>query len=71
MNNVIAPIPGVVLDIKVKVGQQVTKNEVVMILEAMKMENQIVAPCAGTVSTINVRVGESVPVDSVMMTITE
>ena len=47
-----APMPGNVLDIKVSNGQSVNEGDVLVILEAMKMENEIYAPCAGTVTVI-------------------
>ena len=47
-----APMPGNVLDIKVSNGQAVKEGDVVVILEAMKMENEIVAPCGGTVTVV-------------------
>ena len=49
-----APMPGVILDIRVKEGDKVKEGDVVAILEAMKMENEIVAPAAGTITSINV-----------------
>ncbi len=55
-----APMPGKILDIKVSVGEQVKKGQVLMILEAMKMENEIVAPKDGTVKEIKVSVGDTV-----------
>lgn len=55
-----APMPGKILGIKVNAGQAVKKGEVVMILEAMKMENEITAPQDGTIASINVAVGDSV-----------
>ena len=55
-----APMPGKILAIKANVGQAVKKGDVVMILEAMKMENEIVAPADGTIAGINVAVGDSV-----------
>lgn len=55
-----SPMPGKILAIKANVGQAVKKGDVVMILEAMKMENEIVAPEDGTVAGINVAVGDSV-----------
>ena len=55
-----APMPGKILAIKANAGQAVKKGEVVMILEAMKMENEITAPEDGTVASINVAVGDSV-----------
>ena len=55
-----APLPGVILDIKVKVGDTVTKGQTVAILEAMKMENNINADREGTVVSINVEKGQSI-----------
>lgn len=55
-----APMPGTILDIKVKPGQAVKKSEVLLILEAMKMENEIVAPQDGTVASVNTSKGSSV-----------
>lgn len=57
---VASPMPGKILAIKANVGQAVKKGEVVMILEAMKMENEITAPEDGTIASINVAVGDSV-----------
>ena len=55
-----APMPGTVLDVKVSVGQAVQAGETVVVLEAMKMENEIVAPQDGTVASINVHKGDTV-----------
>ena len=55
-----APLPGVILDIKVKVGDTVAKGQTVAILEAMKMENNINADREGTVVSINVEKGQSI-----------
>ncbi|MDO5156616.1 MAG: acetyl-CoA carboxylase biotin carboxyl carrier protein subunit [Eubacteriales bacterium] len=57
---VAAPMPGKILTIKANVGQAVKKGDVIMILEAMKMENEITAPEAGTVASINVAAGDNV-----------
>ncbi|MCD7860186.1 MAG: biotin/lipoyl-binding protein, partial [Firmicutes bacterium] len=57
---VLSPMPGVVIQVKVKVGQAVKAGEVLVILEAMKMENEIVAPKAGTVAQIVADKGASV-----------
>ena len=54
-----SPLPGVVLEIKVKDGDKVTKGQVIMVLEAMKMENSIEAPCHGTI-TVKAQKGDSV-----------
>lgn len=64
-----SPMPGTVLDIKVTAGQQVEQNQVVLILEAMKMENEIVAPSGGTVASINVSKGDSVETGTVLLTL--
>ncbi|WP_153109378.1 acetyl-CoA carboxylase biotin carboxyl carrier protein subunit [Propionivibrio limicola] len=58
--SVISPMPGVVMKVRVAVGQQVAKDEEVIILEAMKMESPICAPCAGTVASIQVKEGDAV-----------
>jgi glutaconyl-CoA decarboxylase len=64
-----APMPGKVLGIKVSAGQAVKKGDVVVILEAMKMENEIVAPEDGTVASINVASGENVETGATLITI--
>lgn len=64
-----APMPGKILSVKVSAGQAVKKGEVIMILEAMKMENEIVAPEDGTVATVNVNEGASVEAGSVLATL--
>ncbi|MFT3951066.1 MAG: biotin/lipoyl-binding protein [Oscillospiraceae bacterium] len=55
-----SPMPGTILDIKVKVGAAVKAGQPIFVLEAMKMENDINAPCDGTMASINVAKGESV-----------
>ena len=55
-----SPLPGVILDIKVKEGDEVKKGQTVIILEAMKMENSINADRDGKVASIKVSKGESV-----------
>ena len=55
-----SPLPGVILDIKVNVGDAVKKGQVVIILEAMKMENSINADRDGKITAINVNKGDSV-----------
>ena len=54
---VTCPMPGNVLDVKVSVGQKVKKGDTVLVLEAMKMENDIPAPCDGTVVARSVQKG--------------
>lgn len=55
-----APMPGNILDIKVSNGTLVKAGDVLLILEAMKMENEIVAPQDGTVASVNVNKGDTV-----------
>ena len=55
-----APMPGVILNIKVSVGQKVKKGDILLVLEAMKMENEVVAPEDGVVETIAVNKGANV-----------
>ena len=55
-----SPMPGKILAIKAQPGTAVTAGQVILVLEAMKMENEIVAPQAGTVASVNVAVGEMV-----------
>lgn len=64
-----APLPGVVLDIPVTVGQEVKAADTVLVLEAMKMENAIKAGVDGKVASINVNKGESVAEGAVLITI--
>lgn len=61
-----SPMPGKILSVKASVGQAVKRGEVIMILEAMKMENEIVAPSDGTIASINVNEGASVEAGSVL-----
>lgn len=63
------PMPGTIIDIKVSAGQAVTEGQVLVIFEAMKMENEIVAPCAGTVASINCGKGDSVDSGSVLLSL--
>ncbi len=64
-----APMPGKIVDIKVKVGDQVKEGALVAILEAMKMENEIFAPKSGSIASINVNAGAMVETNDVIMTI--
>lgn len=66
---VVAPLPGVVLDIKAKVGDTVKASDTVLVLEAMKMENAVHAGRDGKISAVNVDKGESVLEGAVLLTI--
>ena len=57
---VTAPMPGKILGVKLQAGTAVKRGQVILILEAMKMENEIVAPQDGTIASINVAVGDMV-----------
>lgn len=65
----LAPLPGVVLEIKVKEGDTIKAGQVVMILEAMKMENNITADQDGIIEKINPRIGDAVLEGDVLITI--
>ena len=64
-----APMPGTILKVNVSNGQAVKKGDVLMILEAMKMENEILAPCDATVASVNVAQGTSVESGAVLCTL--
>ena len=61
VNRVTAPLPGNITDIRVEVGGQVSAGDVLMILEAMKMENEILSPINGKVAELLVQKGQIVP----------
>ena len=63
-------IPGKIVSIAISEGQQVSEGDVVMILEAMKMQNEIHAPLSGTVSAVNCKPGDSVEANSPLVVIT-
>lgn len=67
--DVVSPMPGKVFKLVAQPGDQVAEGQVVMILEAMKMENEIVAPQAGTVDAILVKEGDLVETDTVLATL--
>lgn len=66
--NVTAPMPGTVLNVVAPAGTAVKAGDVILILEAMKMENDIVAPCDGTVASVAAK-GTSVNTDDVLATL--
>ncbi len=68
-NPVKAPLPGTITTINVKVGDTIAVGDVVVVLEAMKMQNNIEAEYAGTVTSITVNPGESVMEGATLMTI--
>lgn len=66
---VTAPMPGKIVAVKANPGDAVKKGQVILILEAMKMENDVVAPQDGTVASIDVATGASVEAGSVLATL--
>lgn len=64
-----SPMPGNILDVRVKVGDQVKENQVIVILEAMKMENEIVAPQDGVITALYVTKGSPIDVGAPIVTI--
>ena len=64
-----SPMPGTILSVNVQNGAAVKKGDVLMILEAMKMENEIMSPCDGTIASINVNAGQSVETGAVLCVI--
>ncbi len=65
---VTSPMPGKILDVKASAGAAVKKGEVILLLEAMKMENEVVAPQDGTIASINVNSGDMVESGDVLAT---
>jgi biotin carboxyl carrier protein len=64
-----SPMPGKIVSVKASVGQAVKKGDVLLILEAMKMENEIVCPQDGTVASINVSAGQTVEAGNLLATL--
>lgn len=64
-----SPMPGKILSVKASVGQAVKKGDVILVLEAMKMENEVVAPEDGTIATINVAANDSVEAGDTLATL--
>lgn len=66
---VAAPMPGKILSIKANAGAAVKKGDVILLLEAMKMENEVVAPEDGTIASINVSAGDTVEAGDTLATL--
>ena len=68
---ILSPMPGNILKVAKKIGDKVTKNEPVLVLEAMKMENEIVSPTDGIITSILVANGQVVDVSDELFTVQE
>ena len=64
--NIVAPMPGNILDVRVTPGTEVKSGDVLMILEAMKMENEIMAPRNGKIVSVAVKKGDTVEADTLL-----
>ena len=64
-----SPMPGTIVDVKVSNGQSVKSGDVLLVLEAMKMENEIKAPSDGTVASVSVDKGASVETGTLLVTL--
>ena len=60
VNEIKAPMPGLILEISIKIGQEVKENDTLLILEAMKMENVLASPREGVIKSISVKKGDAV-----------
>lgn len=66
-SKIVAPIPGIVLSIDIKIGDEIKVGDRLLVLEAMKMENNITSEKAGKVTAIHVKIGQQVLQDEVMI----
>lgn len=64
-----APMPGTIVNVPVKAGDAVSKGQVLVVFEAMKMEQEVMAPCDGTVASVNVNQGETVETGKLLLTL--
>ncbi len=66
---IVAPMPGTILNLPVKAGDTVKKGQVLVVFEALKMEQEVMAPCDGTVATVLVNQGEAIEAGKVLITL--
>lgn len=67
VGDVISHLPGTIVELEVKVGDEVEAGQLLLIHQAMKMLNRVVAPISGVVSEVNVQIGEQIPKDHLMV----
>lgn len=68
LSEIVAPMPGVILDVQIKSGDEVTQGDPLLVLEAMKMENVIKSPINGKINSVEVRQGDSVEKNVLLVT---
>ena len=66
---IVPPMPGKVVELRVKAGERVTKGQVLLVLEAMKMRNEVASPVAGVVGDLKVETGANVRAREIMLTV--
>ncbi|MBW2368270.1 MAG: biotin/lipoyl-binding protein [Deltaproteobacteria bacterium] len=66
-NEILAPLPGKIIEVKTQAGAVLSKDEEALTIEAMKMEMPLVAPCDGTVKEVRVKQGDAVQKDDVLV----
>ena len=69
MNTIESPMPGNIWEVNVKAGDAVSEDDLVCILEAMKMENEIYSPYSGTIKEVHVKKGDAVDAGAALFTI--
>ncbi|MGC9324119.1 MAG: acetyl-CoA carboxylase biotin carboxyl carrier protein subunit [Desulfomonilia bacterium] len=67
MTTIVAPMPGTILEVLIRIGDEVVEDQELLILEAMKMENPICAPCDGRIRELTVREKDTVKTDQVLI----
>ncbi len=71
LETVTSPLPGKIVSVSVNAGQKVKEGDLLLVIEAMKMENEIVAPVNGTVATVSVKADTTVQIGDNLVSIEE